>query len=183
MKRLRRFVQTKTSPAPGCNMEDNTNHLSERTKDENPTNERELLVRRLLDMCLGRRFGGGYDFFISYCWADGRTYAVALNAELEKRGFGHVIPSTPRTTRKAPIGRPKDIALSSRSAGCCSSSHPAQLSEAPRRGTNQPLPTAASPEPSEAKPRFSLNNRAIDYSPARRYSSRQKKRVFKFPIH
>src|SRR4051794_9433937 len=55
--------------------------------------ERTSLVRRLLDMSLGRRFGGGYDFFISYCWADGRAYALILNAELKKRGFRSFLDS------------------------------------------------------------------------------------------
>jgi hypothetical protein len=57
-----------------------------------------------------------------------------------------------------------------------------EFERAPRRGTNRALPTDVSPEPSEAKPRFSLNTRAIDYSPVQRYSSRQRKRVFKFPV-
>lgn len=29
----------------------------------------------------------GYDFFISYCWADGRQYAVELQKKLEEHGF------------------------------------------------------------------------------------------------
>jgi hypothetical protein len=45
------------------------------------------------------------------------------------------------------------------------------------------LPTAKSPEPTEAKPRLSLNIRALDDSSVQRYSSRQKKAWFKFPIH
>ena len=57
-----------------------------------------------------------------------------------------------------------------------------EFERAPRRGTNRALPTDVSPEPSEAKPRFSLNTRVIDYSPVQRYSSRQRKRVFKFPV-
>ena len=57
-----------------------------------------------------------------------------------------------------------------------------EFERAPQRETNHALPTAASPKPSEAKPRFSLNNPAIDDSPIRRYSSRQRKRLFKFPI-
>ncbi|MFM8250391.1 MAG: TIR domain-containing protein [Planctomycetota bacterium] len=55
--------------------------------------ERDPFLRYLLDVCLGRRFGGGYDFFISYCWADGRVYALALNSELKKRGFRSFLDS------------------------------------------------------------------------------------------
>ena len=39
------------------------------------------------------------------------------------------------------------------------------------------------PDPSEATPGFSSNARALDGSRVRRYSSGQKKRWFKFPIH
>ena len=56
-----------------------------------------------------------------------------------------------------------------------------EFERAPQRGINQALPPAASPEPSEAKPRFSLSTSVIDDSPVRRYSSRQK-RASKFPI-
>jgi hypothetical protein len=44
---------------------------------------------------------------------------------------------------------------------------------------NQAYPTAA-PEPSEAKPLLSPNPRSLDDSPVRRYSSRQKNRLFNF---
>jgi hypothetical protein len=50
-----------------------------------------------------------------------------------------------------------------------------EFERALRRGTNQAVPTAASPEPAEARPQFSPNTRAIDYSPVRRYWSGQKK--------
>jgi rRNA maturation protein Nop10 len=43
-----------------------------------------------------------------------------------------------------------------------------ELERAPRRGTNQALPTAASPEPTEVKPQFSPNTRVLDDSPVRR---------------
>ncbi|MGB8170496.1 MAG: hypothetical protein WCF18_23535, partial [Chthoniobacteraceae bacterium] len=29
----------------------------------------------------------GFDFFISYCWADGRHYATELQRKLEEQGF------------------------------------------------------------------------------------------------
>lgn len=47
-----------------------------------------------------------------------------------------------------------------------------------RQGTNHALPTAASPEAIEAKLPFSIHTRAIDGPPVRRYSSRQRKRLF-----
>ncbi len=49
--------------------------------------EEESLATRILDNILGRHFGGGYDFFISYAWRDGRFYAAGLKDELNKRGF------------------------------------------------------------------------------------------------
>ena len=57
-----------------------------------------------------------------------------------------------------------------------------EFERAPRRGTNHALPTAAPPEPIEAKPWFSLDTRALDEPPVREYSSGQHKGVFKFPI-
>jgi len=51
-----------------------------------------------------------------------------------------------------------------------------------RQGTNLAHPTAASPELSEVNLRFSLDTFSLDDSPVRRYSSRQKKRLFKFSI-
>jgi len=56
------------------------------------------------------------------------------------------------------------------------------LANASRTGTLCVPPTAAPPEPTEATPGFSSNRNEIDNSPGRRYSSDQKKRLFKFPI-
>ncbi|MFN0055205.1 MAG: toll/interleukin-1 receptor domain-containing protein [Planctomycetales bacterium] len=55
--------------------------------------ERIPFLKRLLDTCLGRRFGGGFDFFISYSWSDGRDYALALHSELKARGFRSFLDS------------------------------------------------------------------------------------------
>jgi hypothetical protein len=57
-----------------------------------------------------------------------------------------------------------------------------EFERARRWGTNYALPAAASPESSEANPQCPLDTRSIDYSPVQRYSSRRRKRVFKFPI-
>jgi WD40 repeat protein len=42
---------------------------------------KQSLFRKLADWLFG------YDFFISYAWADGRNYALQLNDALEQRGF------------------------------------------------------------------------------------------------
>jgi hypothetical protein len=42
---------------------------------------RKVFWQRLVDSCFG------YDFFVSYAWADGRTYAVQLTKKLEAMGF------------------------------------------------------------------------------------------------
>ncbi len=39
------------------------------------------LIRKIFDYLFG------YDFFISYCWKDGREYALELNKKLESYGF------------------------------------------------------------------------------------------------
>lgn len=52
-----------------------------------PANEQKGVGGRVLDSILGRHFGGGYDFFISYAWKDGRQYAVSLRESLGSRGF------------------------------------------------------------------------------------------------
>jgi hypothetical protein len=52
-----------------------------------PANQQKGAGRRVLDSILGRHFGGGYDFFISYAWKDGRRYAVSLRESLGSRGF------------------------------------------------------------------------------------------------
>ena len=36
----------------------------------------------------------GYDFFISYCWKDGRKYAVELNRQLGEYGFNCFLDSS-----------------------------------------------------------------------------------------
>lgn len=43
--------------------------------------QKKPVTDRLLD------FVFGYDFFVSYCWADGREYAVALVQKLREQGF------------------------------------------------------------------------------------------------
>ena len=43
--------------------------------------EKRGLFQRFADFLFG------FDFFISYCWADGREYAVQLQKRLEERGF------------------------------------------------------------------------------------------------
>ncbi|WP_327212711.1 TIR domain-containing protein (plasmid) [Rhizobium beringeri] len=43
--------------------------------------ERRSIWRAFLDRVFG------YDFFISYCWADGQRYATALAKSLEERGY------------------------------------------------------------------------------------------------
>src|SRR5262245_45795495 len=42
---------------------------------------RRSIWRRMADATFG------YDFFISYKWTDGRTYALALCRELKRQGF------------------------------------------------------------------------------------------------
>lgn len=51
------------------------------TSDQDITTPAKSLFGRLSD------FVFGYDFFISYCWADGRDYAVALAKQLQEQGF------------------------------------------------------------------------------------------------
>ena len=58
-----------------------------------PPEEWESLITRVLDTILGRHFGGGYDFFISYAWKDGRSYALRLRDELKQRGFRSFLDS------------------------------------------------------------------------------------------
>lgn len=43
--------------------------------------DRSSLFHKVVDYVFG------YDFFISYCWADGRSYAQALQQQLEGQGF------------------------------------------------------------------------------------------------
>ncbi len=54
---------------------------------------------------------------------------------------------------------------------------------AARSGTFRAPPTAARPKRTEATLGFTSNRKGIDNSPVWRYSSGQKKRWFKFPIH
>ena len=50
--------------------------------------DRVSFFRRIADFLFG------YDFFISYCWADGRQYAVALQNRLNALGFNCFLDSS-----------------------------------------------------------------------------------------
>lgn len=51
------------------------------TSDRDTSAPAKSLLGRLIN------FVFGYDFFISYCWIDGRDYAVALARQLQDQGF------------------------------------------------------------------------------------------------
>lgn len=58
----------------------------------NHNNQREKDSRSLFRQAVDWVFG--YDFFISYCWADGREYALALERKLEAQGFNCFLDSS-----------------------------------------------------------------------------------------
>jgi hypothetical protein len=57
-----------------------------------------------------------------------------------------------------------------------------EFERAARSGTLRAPPTTTPPKPAEATLGFSSTRKTIDNSPGWRYSSDQKKRLFKFPI-
>ena len=57
-----------------------------------------------------------------------------------------------------------------------------EFERAVRYGTLRAPPTTTPPKPAEATLGFSSTRKTIDTSPGWRYSSDQKKRLFKFPI-
>jgi len=57
-----------------------------------------------------------------------------------------------------------------------------EFERAARSGTLRAPPTTTPPKPAEATLGFSSTRKTIDTSPGWRYSSDQKKRLFKFPI-
>jgi len=57
-----------------------------------------------------------------------------------------------------------------------------EFERAARSGTLRAPPTTTPPKPAEATSGFSSTRKTIDNSPGWRYSSDQKKRLFKFPI-
>jgi hypothetical protein len=57
-----------------------------------------------------------------------------------------------------------------------------EFERAARSGTLRAPPTTTPPKPAEATLGFSSTGKTIDNSPGWRYSSDQKKRLFKFPI-
>jgi len=69
-----------------------------------------------------------------------------------------------------------------RSASDCHNPRPSGPAYPRRRGTNQELPTARSPELTDAKPQFSPNTRALDDPPIRQYGSRQRKGCLNFYV-
>ena len=50
-------------------------------KTESTEGETRSIYQRAVDWFFG------YDYFISYCWADGRNYAQELAEKLEAQGF------------------------------------------------------------------------------------------------
>ncbi len=56
--------------------------------EEDGSKDRVSFIRKIADFLFG------YDFFISYCWADGRKYAVALQKRLNALGFNCFLDSS-----------------------------------------------------------------------------------------
>ena len=61
---------------------------AERSTETKDPIEKRGVLQKLADFLFG------YDFFISYCWADGRIYAVELQERLETLGFNCFLDSS-----------------------------------------------------------------------------------------
>src|SRR5206468_11945695 len=98
------------------------------------------------------------------------------------RSFG---PADPRPAARASAAIrfiPNDLRNQNRLPTRADGPARSEFERAVRSRTLRAPPTAAPPEPTEVKPRFSSDRKEIDNSPVRRYSSRDKKRWFKIPI-
>src|SRR5206468_11031831 len=98
------------------------------------------------------------------------------------RSFG---PADPRPAARASAAIrfiPNDLRNQNRLPTRADGPARSEFERAVRSGTLRAPPTAAPPEPTEVKPRFSSDRKEIDNSPVRRYSSGEKKRWFKIPI-